>query len=79
MCATQLAGHGIATSPARPNIPLTEPTPTPKHPNSKIQHPAHIVHRAQVLQERTEVRQLGVVRVVEPRRDGHGVVRVEDV
>lgn len=44
-----------------------------------IEDAADIVHGPEIGQERNKVRELGVVRVVEPSRDGYGVVRVEDV
>ena len=47
--------------------------------NVGVEDPAHVLRGCEVLEERTEVRQFRVVRVVEPRRDGHRVVRVEDV
>lgn len=44
-----------------------------------VENASHIVHGSEVGQERTEIRQFGVVRVVEPGRDGNGIVRMEDV
>ena len=44
-----------------------------------VQDTSNVVHGSQVDKERAKVRQLGVVRVVEPCRDWHGVVRMENV
>lgn len=44
-----------------------------------IQNASNIVHRRQISEEGAKIRELRVVRVVEPRRHGHGVVGVEDV
>jgi hypothetical protein len=52
-----------------------------EHPASDraVENTSDVVHYRQVREEGTHVGELGVVWVVEPRRDGHGVVRVEDV
>ena len=65
-------------------LPGVEVLPNPGRLQSRtvnlaVEHAADVVHLLQVGQERAQVRQLRVVRVVEPGRDGHGVVRVEDV
>lgn len=44
-----------------------------------VQDTSDIVHGSQVDKERAKVGQLGVMRVVEPCRDWHGVVRMENV
>lgn len=44
-----------------------------------VEDASHIVHGSEVGQERTEIRQFGIVRVVEPGRDGNGIVRMENV
>ena len=46
----------------------------------RIEDPPHVVARlAQIRKEWAEVVQLGIVGVIEPRRDGDRVVRMEDV
>ena len=44
-----------------------------------VKHTADVVAPCEVGEEGAEVRELRVVGVVEPARDGHRVVRVEDV
>ena len=44
-----------------------------------IEDPAHVLRVREVFEERTEVREFCVVRVVEPRRHWYRIVRVEYV
>ena len=44
-----------------------------------VQDTAHVVDGGQVGQEGYQIGQLGIVGVVEPGRDGDGVIGVEDV
>jgi hypothetical protein len=44
-----------------------------------VEHASDVVDDGEVGEERDEVRQLCVVRVVEPRRDRDRVIRMEDV
>ena len=47
--------------------------------NEGIEDSAHVLCCAEILEERTKIGEFSVVRVVEPRRDWDGVVRVEYV
>ena len=44
-----------------------------------IKHPPYIIHYAQISKEWAQIRQLGIMRVIKPRRDGHSIIRVKDV
>jgi len=69
-------------------LSLHEPTPSLNRRRGRatqalikvrVQHGPDVLRRSEVRQEGDQVGEFGVVRVVEPRRDRDGVVRVEDV
>jgi len=45
----------------------------------RVQHASYIWRDLKIGEERTHVRQLCVVWIVEPRRDRHGIVRMENI
>ena len=46
---------------------------------STVEHAPDVLDVHQIRQERTQIRQLGIMGVVEPTGDGYGVVGVEDI
>jgi hypothetical protein len=47
--------------------------------SAPVQYSSYIIHVSQIGEERTEIGQLRIVRIVEPATNRNGIVWVEDV